>query len=158
MDCSFGPTRQSQRSFRTTGALVVAGVALSFGPASAQEPLLWGSLKPGPHAVGYRNLYQLDHTRRYDPEFATDPTKPPVHKPRPIYICVWYPAQKTDARPMEYRRYLDVSSDDARIAPFVKRLSRHVVVAVSDGTVGKEPADRTPAETVAFERLLATRT
>jgi hypothetical protein len=140
------------------GAVVVAAGALAFGPASAQEPLLWGSLKPGPHAVGYRNLYQLDHTRQYDPEFATDPTKPPAHKPRPIYICVWYPAQKTDARPMEYRQYLDVSSDDARIAPFVKRLARHVVAAVSEGTVGKEPANRTPAETAAFERLLATRT
>jgi hypothetical protein len=107
---------------------------------------------------GYRNLYQLDHTRRYDPEFATDPTKPPVPKPRPIYICVWYPAQKTDAKPMEYRRYLDVSSDNALIAPFVKRLSRHVVNGVSDGTVGKEPANRTPAETAAFERLMATKT
>jgi hypothetical protein len=142
--------------FAATVAAVV--VALATVPAAAQEPLLWGSLKPGPHAVGYRNLYQLDHTRQYDPEFTTDPTKPPAHKPRPIYICVWYPAQKTDAKPMEYRQYLDVSSDDPLIAPFVKRLSRHVVAGVSEGTVGTEPANRTPAETAAFERLLATKT
>jgi hypothetical protein len=108
--------------------------------------------------VGYRNLYQLDHTRQYDPEFATDPRKPPVHKPRPIYICVWYPAQKTDTKPMEYRHYLDVSSDDALIAQFLKRLSRHVVNVVSDTTVGAEPANRTPAETAAFVRLMATKT
>src|SRR5262249_34336300 len=88
----------------------------------------------------------------------TDPMQPPVHKPRPILICVWYPAQKTSARPMEYRQYLEVSSDDPLLAPFVKRLSRHVVAVVSEGTVGKEPANRTPAETAAFERLLATRT
>ena len=88
----------------------------------------------------------------------TDPTKPPVHKPRPILICVWYPAKKTDANPMEYRRYLDVPAGDALIAPFVKRLSRHVVTVVSDSTVGKEPANRTPAETAAFERLMATKT
>jgi hypothetical protein len=124
----------------------------------AQDPLLWGSLKPGPNAVGYRHLYRVDHTRQYDPEFVTDPTKLPVHKPRPIYICVWYPAQKSDAKPMEYRQYLDVSSNDALIAPFVKKLSRHVVNVVSDTTVGKEPANRTPAETAAFERLLATST
>jgi hypothetical protein len=141
-----------------TGTLAAVVVSLSSGPASAQDSLLWGSLKPGPHAVGYRNLYQLDHTRQYDPQFVTDPTKLPEHKPRPIYICVWYPAQKTDARPMEYRQYLDVSSDDARIARFMKRLARHVVNVVSDTTVGTEPANRTPAETAAFERLLATKT
>jgi hypothetical protein len=103
-------------------------------------------------------LYQLDHTRQYGPEFMTDPTKPPVHKPRPIYIRIWYPAKMSGAKPMEYRQYLDVSSNDAAIASFVKKLSRHVVNVVSDTTVGKEPANRTPAETAAFERLLATRT
>src|SRR5262249_21193782 len=97
-------------------------------------------------------------TRQYDREFVTDPTKPPVHKPRPIYIAVWYPAQQTDAKPMEYRQYLDVSSTDPLFAPFVKRLSRHVVNVVSDTVVGKEPAARTPAETAAFEQLLATKT
>src|SRR5262249_54148954 len=111
MDRQLGASGPNQRSFHGTGALAAVVVALSCGPASAQDPLLWGSLKPGPQAVGYRNLYRLDHTRQYDPELVTGPTKPPVHKPRPIYICVWYPAQKTDARPMEYRQYLDVTSD-----------------------------------------------
>lgn len=132
--------------------------ALTVAPAEAQEPLLWGSLKPGPYTVGYRSLYRLDHTRQYDPEYATDSTKPPVHKPRPIYIAVWYPAQKTDAKPLEYRQYLDASSDDPLIAPIAKRLSRHWVAVVSEETVGKEPAYRTPAETAAFERLMATKT
>jgi hypothetical protein len=138
--------------------LAFAVVALSAGPASAQDPLLWGSLRPGPHAVGYRSLFQLDHTRQYDPELVTDPAKPPAHRPRPILVCVWYPAPKTDAKPMEYRQYLNVPAGDAVIATFVKRLSRHVVNVVSDTVVGKEPANRTPAETAAFERLLATRT
>jgi dienelactone hydrolase len=158
MERAIGPNRPSQRSFRAAGALVAAVVALSPGPASAQEPLLWGSLKPGPHAVGYRSFFQLDHTRQYDPELVTDPAKLPAHKPRPILVCVWYPANKTDAKPMEYRQYLEVPAGDGVIAAFVKRLSRHVVNVVSDTTVGKEPANRTPAETAAFERLLATRT
>ena len=132
-----------QRSIRAAGALCAIAIALSATPADAQEPLLWGSLKPGPHAVGYRTLYQLDHTRQYDPEFATDPTKPPVHKPRPIFICVWYPAKKADATPMEYRQYLDVSSDDALIAPFAKRLSRHVVAVFGDWTV-RDTVSETP--------------
>jgi dienelactone hydrolase len=133
-------------------------VALSSGPAAAQEPLLWGSLKPGPHAVGYRSFFQLDHTRQYAPEIVTDPAKLPAHRPRPILVCVWYPAQKTGAKPMEYRQYLDVPAGDAVIAAFVKRLARHIPAVVSEDTVGKEPANRTPAETAAFERLLATRT
>jgi hypothetical protein len=146
-----------RRRFRVAGT-IAALVVLSSGPASAQDPLLWGSLKPGPSAVGYRNLYRLDHTRQYGREFTTDPTQPPAHSPRPIYIAVWYPAQKTQSKPMDYRQYLDVSSDDALLAPFVKRLSRQVVNVLSDTTVGKEPEFRTPAETAAFERLLATRT
>jgi tetratricopeptide (TPR) repeat protein len=153
--CPIAPRRVS---LGAAGALLTVVVALAGGPAAAQAPPLWGGLKPGPKAVGYRSLYRLDHTRQYDPEFVTDPTKPTAPRPRPIYICVWYPAKKTDAKPMEYRQYLDVSSDDALIAPFVKRLSRHVVNVVSEETVGKEPASRTPAETAAFERLLATRT
>jgi hypothetical protein len=59
---------------------------------------------------------------------------------------------------MEYRQYLNVSSDDPLIAPFAKRLSRHWVAVVSEETVGKEPPYRTPAETAGFERLLATKT
>jgi hypothetical protein len=88
---------------------IAALVVFCSGQASAQDPLLWGSLKPGPSAVGYRNLYRLDHTRQYSREITTEPTKPPAHKPRPIYIAVWYPAQKTEAKPMEYRQYLDLS-------------------------------------------------
>src|SRR5262249_53309416 len=74
----------------------------------------------------------------------------------PIYIALWYPAQKTDAKPMEYRQYLEASSDDPLISPFAKRLARHWVDVVSEETVGKGPAYRTPAEKAAFERPLAT--
>ena len=82
------------------GALVL--LALSALPAAAQDPLLWGGLKPGPHAVGYRSLYRLDHTRQYDPEFVTDPARAPAHKPRPISIAVWYPARKTWATGLSF--------------------------------------------------------
>jgi hypothetical protein len=63
MNCQPGPSQPTHRAFRATGALVTVVVALSCRQAAAQEPLLWGSLKPGPNAVGYRNLYRLDHTR-----------------------------------------------------------------------------------------------
>jgi hypothetical protein len=158
MNVRFRSAPPGRSSLRSAVAFAAVLTALGSAPAVAQDPLLWGSLKPGRHAVGYRTLYRLDHSRQYDPEFATDSTKLPAHKPRPIYIAVWYPAQKTDAKPMEYRQYLDASSDDPLFAPFAKRLSRHWVAVVSEETVGKEPAYGTSAETAAFERLMATKT
>ncbi len=138
--------------------LTIIAVAIGSRSAPAQDPLLWGSLKPGPYAVGYRASYQLDHTREYDPEFTTDPSKPPAHRPRPILVCIWYPAKKTGSQPLEYRQYLDVTSPDPQIASFVKRLSHHIRVVLGEGTVGKDPAKMTAPESAAFERFLATRT
>lgn len=138
-------------------ALTVA-IALATSSATAQEPLLWGSLEPGPHAVGFRTLFQSDDTRQYDPEYATDPTQPPAHRPRPILIAVWYPAAKTSAKPIEYGRYLDVSSSDARFAPFASRLAHETRNVVCEETVHQELGALAPAETAAFDRLLATPT
>ena len=133
-------------------------VTLAVSTAQAQEPLLWGGLEPGPHAVGFRTLYQFDDARQYDPEYATDPTQLPAHRPRPILIGIWYPARETSAKPIEYRQYLDVSSSDARVAPFARRLAHEIREVVCEETVGKEPGRLSPAETAAFERLLATPT
>jgi dienelactone hydrolase len=144
-------------AFRAASALVVVG-ALATTPAGAQEPLLWGGLKPGPCAVGYRSLFQFDHSRQYDPDYAPDPAAPPAHKPRPILLCVWYPAQKSGTKPLEYRRYLELPPGDAQLAPFLRRLEHNIHVVVSEETVGHAPANRTPAESAAFERFLATRT
>jgi hypothetical protein len=100
-------------------ALATIVNAFASMPVGAQDPLLWGGLKPGPHAVGYRALYRLDHTRQYDPKFTIDPAQPPAHRPRPILTCVWYPTRKTSTTPIEYRQYLEVSSDDAQLVPFI---------------------------------------
>ncbi|MEO8335741.1 MAG: hypothetical protein ABI664_12265 [bacterium] len=126
--------------------------------AQAQSPLLWGSLKTGPHAVGFRLQYKLDHSREYDPEFITDTTRFPVHRPRPIMIGIWYPAQKTNATPMAYRQYLEISPGPGPLAPFARRLESAMRNAVGEEVAGHKPKAMTPAETRAFERLLATRT
>jgi hypothetical protein len=133
-------------------------VALGSTPAAAQEQLLWGSLKPGPHAVGFSALYQLDPTRQYDPEYATDPQRPTAPRPRPILIGVWYPAQATKARPIVYRQYLEIPSDDPRVAPFAQRLMPFVREVVCEETIGKKTQALSPDEAPAFERFLATET
>jgi tetratricopeptide (TPR) repeat protein len=127
-------------------------------PAGAPEPLLWGGLEPGPHAVGFRALYQLDHTRQYDPEYVDDPERPPDPRPRPILVGVWYPARATGAGPMAYRQYLDVPSDDPLVGPFARRLMPHMRAVACEEAVGNKPGALTPAEAAAVERLLAAET
>src|SRR5262249_49083408 len=87
MNRVFASLLLNQYRFRATWMFAPIMVALILRPASGQEPLLWGGLKPGPFAVGYRSLYRLDHTRQYDPDLVTDSMKLPAHKPRPIRIC-----------------------------------------------------------------------
>jgi len=126
--------------------------------AKAQTPLLWGGLKSGPHAVGFRLQYTLDQSREYDPEFTTDTTRFPVHRPRPIMIGIWYPAQKTNASRMPYRQYLDIAPRSGSLVPFANRLESAMRQVVGDETTGHKPGAMTPEETRAFERLLATPT
>ena len=126
--------------------------------ANAQTPLLWGGLKTGPHAVGFRLQYKLDQSREYDPEFVIDTTRLPVHRPRPIMIGIWYPAQKTNASRMTYRQYLDISPGPGSLAPFASRLGSAMRNVVGNETTGRKPRAMTPAETRAFEQLLSTKT
>jgi pimeloyl-ACP methyl ester carboxylesterase len=140
-----------------TRSLAVATLGF-VSSASAQTPLLWGGLKPGPHAVGFQLQYKLDHSREYDPEFVTDTTSFPVHRPRPIMIAIWYPAQKTSASRMTYRQYLDLSPAPGSLGPFVRRLEAATRDVVGEETTGHNPRAMTPPEAKAFEQLLAART
>ena len=164
MDCAMNLSRvfsALRRHVPVAGRLAVATLCVAscvLCSAKAQTPLLWGGLKPGPHPVGFRLQYKLDHSREYDPEFITDTTRFPVHRPRPIMIGIWYPAQKTNASPMPYRQYLDISPGPGPLAPFASRLGSAMRNVVGDETTGHKPGAMTPAETRAFEQLLSTRT
>jgi pimeloyl-ACP methyl ester carboxylesterase len=103
-------------------------------------------------------LVLFDHTRQYDPDYVTESAGLLIHKPRPILVCLWYPAKQTSARPMQYRGYLELPRGDARLEPFLRRLNHNINAVVSEETVGKEPPYRTAGESAAFARLLATST
>ena len=136
----------------------LAAAAFCVVSAGAQTPLLWGGLKPGPHGVGFRVQYKLDHSREYDPEFVTDTTRFPVHRPRPIMIGIWYPAQKTNASRMAYQQYLNIAPGPGPLAPFARRLEVAMRDVIGEETTGHQPGAMTPAETKAFERLMLTTT
>jgi hypothetical protein len=137
--------------------LAVAALVI-VSSARAQAPLLWGGLEAGPHAVGFRLVSTVDHSREYDPEFSIDPTRLPVHRPRPIMIGIWYPAEPSGAGRMSYGQYLDISPGPGPLEPFARRLEGAMRRVVANETTGHEPAAMTPAERRAFERLLNTRT
>jgi hypothetical protein len=55
--------------------------------AAAQAPPLWGELRPGPHAVGFRVEWIRDPARAWGDSAA----------PRPIQVSLWYPAAASPA-------------------------------------------------------------
>jgi len=60
---------------------------------AAQNLDLWGGLEPGPHSVGYRVQYEIDHSRVWD--LSAD-LRRPEGSGRPIRLSIWYPAETTD--------------------------------------------------------------
>lgn len=138
---------------------ILASVFLCAASSSrAQSPLLWGGLKPGPLAVGFKVQYRLDHAREYDPEFVADASRFPVHHPRPIMIGIWYPAQKTNGSRMPYRQYLELSPSGGALVPYATRLAAATRDVVGEEATGHTPGAMTSEERSAFDRLLATST
>jgi hypothetical protein len=61
-------------------------VAVATSAAEERERVrLWGSLKPGPEAIGFRVLGARDGSRRLSATATA----------RPIQISLWYPAETT---------------------------------------------------------------
>ena len=58
------------------------------GHANGQSPPLWGKLSPGSHAVGFRTVWQLDYSRRYNMTFGNATTYATGKAPRPILINI----------------------------------------------------------------------
>jgi len=106
--------------------LFLAGCA---PPPAPPDPQLWGSLKPGPYAVGFGLRWETDPSRTYGLE--KDGTK----KPRPIPVGVWYPARPSPAEHMLVADYFDMRSKQVQFDELANRLNEHIrgVVAQSMG-------------------------
>jgi dienelactone hydrolase len=98
-------------SLRSVGISIA--VSLTFcgatGAAATQSsaphtaaPLLWGDLKPGQFAVGFKTLYLRDKSRPWLLGHAGSKADPG----RPIRISIWYPsASASSGVPMRYGDY-----------------------------------------------------
>src|SRR5215203_1180057 len=98
--CASGPTKIATmvgrpRHFVFLFCLVASAAtgARSNGPSP-----LWGDLRPGPYAVGYRTL------------FAYDAARPPLDGAaspgRQMQINVWYPARRSRGARMRFGDYV----------------------------------------------------
>lgn len=83
--------------------LAIAGLAIAsvLSAAEAQKlPLFQFMGQPGPHPVGLKVVEQYDSSRIY--RSATDELGKPYtgERARPIQTLIWYPATKTQTKPM----------------------------------------------------------
>lgn len=78
--------------------------------ALGEDAPFLGTLKPGPHAVGFRSTWMLDAARIYDYGFAYEDGRERIG-PRPVLVNLWYPAARS-GEPMPYGGYLEVLPDD----------------------------------------------
>jgi hypothetical protein len=103
-------------------------------PASAQERPLWGSLIPGSYGVGFKSLWQLDYSRRYNMTFDDKSSYASTKAPRPILINIWYPAKTSgSAKPMPHSDYLRIQSTDPKLKAFANKLTEY-----DHGAIAKE--------------------
>jgi len=109
-------------------SLVAVGVVLlSFPGAFGEEPApLWAGLKPGPHTVGFRSLWQFDYSRQFHMTFADKSAHAAEKAPRPILINIWYPAAKDGmAKRMPHGDYFKIRSDDPKLGKFSAGLAEY---------------------------------
>ena len=95
--------------------LMLAGAAASAGAqAAAAASPLWGALRPGRHAVGFKMVKGYDYTRVARAKAGVWDT---TERAMPSVIAVWYPA-RAGARgaAMTYAGYLDAGAYTSTIA------------------------------------------
>ena len=102
-----GGTRRPETAAATI-LLAVSAVLATPVPAAAETPWpLWGSLEPGPHAVGYRTLETYDHSRSFGDKRDLRGAVRAGARSRPLQISLWYPAAPESGRPLAFGEYLD---------------------------------------------------
>lgn len=86
-------------------ASFVAACALLTVAHAQIKPLFHFTEKPGPHPVGLKVVAQYDSSRTY--RSLTDDLGKPYQgeRARPLQTLIWYPAEKSSARPMTVADY-----------------------------------------------------
>ena len=85
----------------------------------AQKSILWGNLKPGKHAVGFKAIQTYDLSRSFLPKqqagVLTDIPTELKHKGRQIQLSLWYPATVNTTKPLFFEHYIHLLSQIHRV-------------------------------------------
>lgn len=126
-------------------AVLIATISLWNSPV----PAYWGAITPGPHPVGFTQLWVTDSTRRL-PNGAMYGLS---H--RPVLLNIWYPARQEGQVPMPYDDYFQGAIRAAR-GPGLKRYAT-ALIAYQRNTAWRELAqsERDSTEPVLASRIEA---
>ena len=134
----------------------ILALALSISAAGApsgsdsqpnSSPPFWGKLAPGPFAVGFRSLWQLDYSRAYNTVFDDKSVYATGKAPKPILVIMWYPAEKSSATaPMTHRGYLKIETEDPRLAKFAAKLAEYERSIIGKFLTGKPDQELTETD------------
>lgn len=135
----------------TVFGLLLACISL----AAAQQPAFWGTLKKGPHTVGFECRWASDPSRTYRlPGSEPDPAEPA----RPILLNIWYPAAEPKGRPMQHREYFDIESRQPEFRAISKGLREYALEVAATEILGKAADKRTLEDKAALDKVLDTAT
>jgi hypothetical protein len=135
---------------------VLASLPIGSADPASLAPSFGAKLLPGPYAVGFKSLWQLDYSRVYNTVFDDKTTYASGKAPRPILINIWYPAERSsDSRPMLHRDYLKIQTEDPRLARFASKLAEYEREIVSDEVMGKPIGKLNDDERRRLDRLWA---
>ena len=150
----------SMRLARASLAMsMLASIMIGAAGTAFPAPPFWGKLAPGPYAVGFRSLWQLDYSRVYNTVFDDKTTYAAGKAPRPILVNIWYPAEPSDdITPMQHGDYLKIQTEDPRLARFADKLIDFERGIVCKEIMRKTVAMLTDDERARFERFWETPT
>jgi dienelactone hydrolase len=119
-----------QKRQRICQITLIAFLLLLMYPVSnlAQTPSLWGELKSGPYAVGFKTVEKYDHSRvfRDKKDYFGNPLS--GERARPIQICIWYPAKITDeVSEMTYGEYVFPYPEDNHFFDLISELQNREI-------------------------------
>jgi dienelactone hydrolase len=127
---------------------------ISFNISASAFPL-WGDLKPGGYAVGYRAMHKFDRSRLFLPERNYEGEIFAGERFRPLQIQFFYPAQAPAGKAqMNYGDYLNVKANAPVTAILAEGLKQRTF-AIHDYYLGKYLQSQKQG---LYERLLKMRT
>lgn len=99
----------SKRNLAAMSLILIFATGLCAQPQSTPAgaaPPVFGDLKPGKYAVGFRLIHLKDPTRPTRPKRDYFGTLDNTDRARPVDLHVWYPATEAGGSPMTFEQYI----------------------------------------------------